>query len=324
MQKNLQKPQHLKTPHHSHTKHEVKFKTSKSQRRKKKTLPQTHTNHQPWNPRWEKQKKKKTPRTTCQNSSLHAGTPTPKPPAHPGLLGKEQHRGGDTKDRNERTWGGTRRTNINTDICCQLSRLWRRDRHWGSWQVPHLYFKANTSIGRGQKSQLWIVTGVIGFVQTMAGAAAAASEASEETSPMLHKGQSKHYYMEHWFLWFNHTALRAISSSSAPGAAEDAHPNSPSSEGPEISTCLDQKRTKEETLLEAVNEWEEQPDKLQIDAICGSSASGWTQNTMYSSKLFSQAPSAISCVPSEPRDWGQSSPSAVFGFIQTSLSLVFF
>lgn len=80
-----------------------------------------------------------------------------------------------------------------------------------------------------------------------------------------------------WF-WLEHAALTPFSSSFAPGAAEDAHPNSvcssPSSEGPEISTCLYQKRTKEETLLEAVNEWEEQPDKLQIDAICGSSASG--------------------------------------------------
>lgn len=51
-------------------------------------------------------------------------------------------------------------------------------------------------------------------------------------------------------------------------------PPANSLEGSETLTCLYQKRTKEETLLEAMNEWEERPDKLQIDAICGSSASG--------------------------------------------------
>lgn len=30
----------------------------------------------------------------------------------------------------------------------------------GSWQVAHLYLKANTSTGRAQKSHLWIVTAV--------------------------------------------------------------------------------------------------------------------------------------------------------------------
>lgn len=75
---------------------------------------------------------------------------------------------------------------------------------------------------------------------------------------------------------FKQAALRPFLSLSAPEANTWLISNMfpPASlDRSETLTRLYQERT-EETLLEAMNEWEVQPDELQIDAICGSSASG--------------------------------------------------
>lgn len=141
----------------------------------------------------------------------------------------------------------------------------------------------STPVSQGQhqhwkstKEHLWIVTAVSLSRQGQELLLPQLKPVRQHHQCYLKGNQTLHGTLS--FFWLKQAALRPFCSSLAPGAAEDAHLNSvcssPSSEGPETSTCLYQKRTKEETLLEAVNEWEEQPDKLQIDAICGSSASG--------------------------------------------------